>query len=55
MRIGMWAGVCAVLLAGCTAGMPPLVGNWRTPSFADLQTSCGGTARDWGADRKSVV
>ena len=24
MRIGMWAGVCAVLLAGCSAGTPPL-------------------------------
>ncbi|AOJ38986.1 MULTISPECIES: hypothetical protein [Burkholderia] len=54
MRIGMWAGVCAVLLAGCTAGMPPLAGNWRTPSFVDLQTSCGGTARDWGADAQPV-
>ncbi|MCW3608240.1 hypothetical protein [Burkholderia cenocepacia] len=54
MRIGMWAGVCAVLLAGCGAGMPPLAGNWRAPSFVDLQTSCGGAARDWGADAPPV-
>ncbi|MDS0846642.1 hypothetical protein [Burkholderia cenocepacia] len=54
MRIGMWAGVCAVLLAGCSAGMPPLAGNWRAPSFVDLQMSCGGAARDWGADAQPV-
>ena len=33
--------------------MPPLAGNWRTPSFVDLQTSCGGTARD-SADAQPV-
>ncbi|WGS41349.1 hypothetical protein LFL97_16835 [Burkholderia sp. JSH-S8] len=53
MRLGMWAGACAVLLAGC-AGTPPLDGNWRGPSFATLQTSCGGAARDWGADAQPV-
>jgi len=54
MRIGMWAGACAVVLAGCSAGTPPLAGNWRAPSFVDLQTSCGGTAHDWGADAQPV-
>nr|WP_175800450.1 hypothetical protein [Burkholderia anthina] len=54
MRIGMWAGACAVVLAGCTVGTPPLAGNWRAPSFVDLQTSCGGAARDWGADAQPV-
>ncbi|ESS39294.1 hypothetical protein P355_4056 [Burkholderia cenocepacia KC-01] len=34
--------------------MPPLAGNWRAPSFVDLQTSCGGAARDWGADAQPV-
>ncbi|MBN3792417.1 hypothetical protein [Burkholderia sp. Ac-20353] len=53
MRIGMWAGALAVMLAGC-GGMPPLGGSWRAPSFADLQTSCGGTARDWGVDAQPV-
>ncbi|KVX15656.1 hypothetical protein WL01_17130 [Burkholderia ubonensis] len=53
MRIGMWAGVCAVLLTGC-AGTPPLEGSWRAPSFVALQAACGGTARDWGADAQPV-
>lgn len=54
MRIGMWAGACAVLLAGCGVGVPPLAGNWRAPSFVDLETSCGGAARDWGDDAVPV-
>ena len=53
MRIWMTAGALAVL-AGCAAGTPPLGGNWRAPSFAALQTSCGGAARDWGADAQPV-
>ncbi|KVE65140.1 hypothetical protein [Burkholderia vietnamiensis] len=54
MRIGMWAGACAVLLAGCGVGVPPLAGNWRAPSFVDLETSCGGATRDWGDDAVPV-
>ncbi|MGU7772352.1 hypothetical protein ACV229_19535 [Burkholderia sp. MR1-5-21] len=50
MRIGIWAGALAVMLAGCV-GMPPLGGR---PSLSDLQASCGGTARDWGADAQPV-
>ncbi|AOI93274.1 hypothetical protein WS58_13900 [Burkholderia pseudomultivorans] len=50
----MWVGACAVVLAGCGAGTPPLAGNWRAPSFVDLQTACGGAARDWGADAQPV-
>jgi hypothetical protein len=52
MRIWLIAGALAGL-AGCTA-LPPLGGSWRAPSLADLQTSCGGTARDWGADAQPV-
>ncbi|HEF4735510.1 hypothetical protein [Burkholderia multivorans] len=54
MRIGMGIGACAVVLAACSVGTPPLSGNWRAPSFVDLQTACGGTARDWGADAQPV-
>ncbi len=52
MRNWMAAGALA-LLAGCV-GTPPLTGGWGAPSFAVLQTQCGGAEADYGADAQPV-